>query len=321
MAGEQNTNQQSGGFGAPPAPEVNVRSMASDVKSIERGDASPVPESIVSPDMGREPVFRPETQAGNESLPMGDMGMNAEPKKSKSKVLLWSIVGVAVVAVGVIGYFAYPIIFPGTTEVVEIPPPVVPPVEPPPVQLQPHQSFFATAPAATAELRLSNLLYLSVVTALQEKTATKLPDDTLQEIVVMDDKGSQIPFKSYINTFAPNLTVQEIEKWFEDDFTAFVFYDKNGVWPGMAGKLKSGVNIDEARVALAALEASDVSRFYLSAPGTFTAFKAGNINGKQTRYSVGSQTGASFNYGVAGNYLVISTSFSGLKAVAPLLGF
>ncbi len=172
----------------------------------------------------------------------------------------------------------------------------------------------------STDVKLSNLLYLTVVSALQEKTVPKPTQDTLAEIVVLDGAGSQVPFKAYLNAFAPNMTVDEIGKWFEDNFSAFIFYDKDGAWPGFVAKLKNGVNIDDARKALLTLEASGAGKFYLSDPGTFTAFKAGQLNGNPTRYSTATQKGASFNYGIIGEYFIMSTSYTGLKASTPLLG-
>ena len=58
----------------------------------------------------------------------------------------------------------------------------------------------------------------------------------------------------------------------------------------------------------------------VATPGAFKGFKDGTLNAMASRYSVGSTPGASFNYGVFGGYLVISTSYDGLKAVAPMLG-
>ena len=81
------------------------------------------------------------------------------------------------------------------------------------------------------------------------------------------------------------------------------------------------ISPETAIAALNAVEGADLSYFYLNPVGlTFQPFKSGSYNGSATRYSAGSQAGSSFNYGAFGNYVVISTSFTGLKAAVALLG-
>ena len=50
-------------------------------------------------------------------------------------------------------------------------------------------------------------------------------------------------------------------------------------------------------------------------------WKNGSVNGQSTRYAVGSFPGETFNYGIFGDYLVISTNFDGFKAAVFALGF
>ncbi|MEK9176978.1 MAG: hypothetical protein AAB923_01660, partial [Patescibacteria group bacterium] len=97
-------------------------------------------------------------------------------------------------------------------------------------------------------------------------------------------------------------------------------YNDAGAWPGMVARLKSGVSIEDAKTAMSALEGADLSALYLLSPGVFDPFKDGSINSYPTRYARGSATGASLNYGFAGNYFFVSTSYDGLKTAAGLLG-
>ncbi len=301
-------------FGAPPGPQLNVRTMESDTRSIQRGDSMPMPESIFPPGNASEPVFRPETQVDASFVPPEE-----GPKKSGAHLWLWIAVGIAVVAAVVVGYFVFPIIFGGgSTETLPPPPPPTEVIPPPAPEVKPHQSFFITPDISKTEILLPNVSRDTAVitlTALERK-----PEQTLEEVVILDQNRSQIASNMYLKEFVTEVAAAQMAAWFEDDFTAFLYYDANGVWPGYAFKVKVGVNLDEVKANASVIEGSDLSRFYLAAPGTFAPFKSGTVSGKSTRYAIGSQPGASFNYGIIGNYLIVSTSYNGLKNALPLLG-
>ncbi len=318
MDGIQNPNFQTNNtpppsepkFGPPPQPQINLRTAESDMRSIQRGDALPIPESVLPPENPNEPVFRPETQVP------GMVTQEEASSGGKKKVLLWVIIGVAILVVGGVGYFVvYPLLFPGEPKVspAEAPPP-------PPAAVIPHHTLFVGSAGATTEAILPDLLQTTIVANLANVAAFKQPDSTVQEVVLKDGSGNQISFKNFLNAFIPTLTVDALGKWFEDDFTAFMYYDGNGTWPGFVARLKTGININEARTALAALEGGDVSKFYLLPAGSFDPFKDGKLKDYATRYAKGSIPGVSLNYGFAGNYFLVSTSYNGLKSAAGLLG-
>ncbi len=316
-----NENQSGSPFGAPPKPEINVRTEASDAASIARGEPMPVPESVLPPEASRELFFKPETQMGD--FPGAEaMGGITPPSAPKSKWWLWILVAIAVIAVGVIGYFAYPLIFGGGTP----PPPPAPapiPTPPPAPPVSPHSSLFTPAPPQHTEVRLDTVAQATAVNAMKaiaDANKATLPIGSVQEIVALTTAGSQIPFKTFFSAFAPAFTTDKLGSWFEDDFTSFLFYSANGVFPGWVARVKTGVDLNQVKINLAALEATDLSKFYLSAPGAFKAWKSGTLNGKPTRYAAGTTAGVSFNYMLSGSYLLVSTSFDGLKAAAPLLG-
>jgi len=298
-------------FGAAPTPEINIRTTESDIKSIERGESMPVPESVLPPETEKEPVFRPETQ-----VPEGMMGMEEEPPKGK-KPWLWIILGVVIVGLGLLAYF---VVFP----LISSPPTPSPTPSPSPttqiIAPAPHNSLFLSPLADQTQITLQNFLLSTITNNLQLIAANRLPDNTVQEVVVVDINDSQVPWSSYLPAFLPTLTPTQLGTWFEDDFTAFIFYDAKGVWPGLVAKIKNSANIDAAKATLTILETSDLSKFYLSPPGVFGQFKNGQINGKATRYAVGGIPGAALNYGFVNSYFVISTSYDGLRAAAPLLG-
>lgn len=304
-------------FGAPPGPELNVRTLGSDTRSIGRGDAAPMPESVLPPTGATDPMFKPETQVDPSFTPP-EGGEEMGSGKGK-KLWLWIAVGIAVVAVAVIGYFVYPLIFGGGTAE-PTPPPPTPPVAPPPPapEVRAHQSFFVDANTPKSEALLTNVSRDTVVITLSSLAAQSA--GTVQEVAILDQNRSQVQSSVFLKEFVTDVAASQMAPWFEDDFTAFVYYDANGAWPGYIFKIKAGVNLDEVKTNASVVEGGDLSRFYLSAPGTFSAFKSGSLSGKATRYAVGSQPGASFNYGVMGDYLILSTSFNGLKAAVPMLG-
>jgi len=299
-------------FGPPPQPNINLRTPESDLRSIQRGDALPVPESVLPSENPSEPVFRPETQVSG-----GGMHVGEEAQGGKKKFLLWVIVGIAVIIVGGAGYFVvYPLLFPSVEE------PGNPAVTPPPLVTEPalHQTFFIGLPGATTEALLTDLTYSTVNANLASVAVFKQPSGTVQEVVVKDISGNQVAFKSFLNVFVPTLTAEALGSWFENDFTEFMYYDDAGAWPGTIAKVKPGANIEEARTAMTAIEGADLAKFYLLSPGVLDPFKDGKIKDYAARYAKGSAAGVSFNYGFGGNYFLLSTSYDGMKAAVALLG-
>lgn len=308
---DQNPPSSEPRIAPPPQPEINVRTMASDERSVAGGEPIPIPEAVLPPEAEKEAVFRPETQPGG-------MVSEEEPPK-KSKLLLWIILGVVIIGVGAAGYFVvYPLLF--SSESVSAPSPTPEPSPASIVTILPHQSFFVIQPQEKADIRLTNLLSSSITSALQTLATDKLSIGSLQEVVVLDDQDSQVQFSSYLAAFLPNISSGDLASWFEDDFTAFLYYDDRGAWPGFAARIRNGVNLDTVKINLSALEGSDLSKFYLVSPGVFGGFKDGQVNGKVTRYAVGSEPGVAFNYGFAGGYFFIGTSYDGIKTAAALLG-
>ena len=295
-------------FSPPPQPEINVRTMASDNRSVEIGEPTPIPEAVLPPEAEKEAVFRPETQPGAQIT-------EEEPPK-KRKALMWVILGVVVVGVGAAGYFVYPLLFAPAPAPAEIPEPSPTAI----VTVLPHQSFFVISPASKADLVLANLLPSTITSALQTLAANKLSTGSIQETAILDDQNSQIQFSSYVSAFLSGISGDQIASWFEDDFTAFLYYDDKGAWPGFAARMRNGVNLDTVKINMSSIEQSELSRFYLVTPRTFGGFKDGQLNGAAARYAVGSEPGAAFNYGFFGSYFLVSTSYDGVKTAAALLG-
>jgi len=306
----------------PPSPpaDMQLRTMASDMQSLEKGEAMPIPQNVLPSTADKEPVFRPETQVDSPFAVTEDTGVASTGKK---KIWLWAGAIVAILGVAAIGYFTYPLIF-GDVETPLLPEeqPLVPPPAlevPPPIVIE-HQSLFVPPGPPRTEIVLSTISRETATVALQSIAGNRLPNGTLQEVAVLDSNRSRVPLGSFMQEFSGTTVAGQLVNWFEEDFSAFLFYDADGVWPGYIAKVKNGVNLDEVKANISSIEASELSRFYLLAPGAFSVFRAGQVNGQSTRFAVGEIPGAAFNYSVIGNYLLISTSYNGLRTALPLLG-
>ncbi len=183
-----------------------------------------------------------------------------------------------------------------------------------------HSSFFVNPAAASAEIKVPTLSALDITTSLQNEAFKQLADQQIKEISI-SDKNGQVDFNKFLTALAPALSAVNLSSALEGDFTGFMYYDSNGVWPGYVGKLKTNVDANAVKQALMQLSsATNLDGLYLASPGIFQPFKAGQYKNYATRYSAGSKTGASLNYAIIGDYFIVSTSFSGFKAALPLLG-
>lgn len=183
-----------------------------------------------------------------------------------------------------------------------------------------HASFFVNPAAASAEIKVPTLSALDITTALQNEAFRQLADQQIKEIAV-SDKNGQVDFNKFLVALAPATSALRLDAALESDFTGFMYYDSNGVWPGYVGKLDAKTDANAVRQTLLQLSsATNLDGLYLASPGSFQPFKDGQYKNYATRYSAGSKTGASLNYAIIGDYLVVSTSFSGFKAALPLLG-
>ena len=190
-----------------------------------------------------------------------------------------------------------------------------------------HRSFFVVPAAAQTELTIYNFSLPGIQNALREESAAK--NDLNQKIkeVTLTTLTGPISLSEFLPLFIKESVGSDVApafvdlSKFEDDFTAFLYYDESGVWPGYVARIKDGEDSLVIKTRLIEVESSfDLSAFYLGQPGTFKEFKDGTYNKMKTRYAVGGQSGASFNYTFFGtNTLVLSTSFNGLKAAISLI--
>lgn len=286
--------------GGPP-PEITLRTMKSDLEQLKQGKPGGLP--ITPPE---KPLKVPA-------------GLKAEPapKKKMPKLLLIGgviIFGVALAAAGY--FFIFPMLFPP-----EAPPPSVPtaPVSPEIPELlpttpttKPHQSLLRIPADFQASFSVSSpaALQQTLVSEASKPAGT----DVLKEVLLSDAAG-QIDFSSALPVLVSEFSQSELAGFFEEDFTTLLYYDADGVWPAYIAKLKTGASLANAKTLMLKLETSDLTKLFLSSPGTPTYFKNGQVQNIITRYLVFSKKGAALNYGWLGNKLIISTSYNGLKRV------
>lgn len=305
--------RQAGIAGAPPpppAPEVDIRTMASDAKSLRSTGG-----------VGAEPkIFRPSdfVQATGDSKA-------AAAGKSGSGKRVAAIIAAATIMLGAaaaaVYFFVLPLFSPEEPPAIVVPDvssPPPPPAESPPALFE-HQSFFVGSADFIQNVELTAVNQGQISAGLQSALEEAAPAGSLQEIAFQAN-GAPVRSSEFIAAFLPN---SGINGFFEEDFTAFVYYDDDGAWPGYIFLLAGESDAAAAEVAVRdALEGgTNLAAFYLGSPGNPESggFRDGSVGGVATRYLPYSGAGASFNYGWSGNYLILSTSFAGFGEATGLL--
>lgn len=92
---KQNMPHETKTVGPPPSPEVGLRTLSSDVKSIASGEAHPQAQIVR---LSGQPSPTPKQATPNEAPPA---------KEKKSKFLLWVIVLAVLIALGAGAYFFF----------------------------------------------------------------------------------------------------------------------------------------------------------------------------------------------------------------------
>ncbi len=299
--------------------------MASDMKSMQSsGGAGATPKTFKPEDFSSEPVFRPSGFAGKPSSPTpGAPGVKVvSPNHARKSLLITIGILVFLALAGAVVYFVIMPMLSAKPAPVVAPPVVQTPVTPPPaVTLTTHQSFFtpAVTPSGQVTLDLSMLLIQS---ALVQASSDVQTAGTFKD-VNFSLNGKPWTAQDFLGFALPGQTKDFFSNAFEKDFTGFVYYDKNGAWPGYVFKLKSGVDANSTKTVLNPLIEASPAVFFQSNPGTAakTGFADGATpDGKTVRFITFSKKGAALEYSWFGNYLTVSTSYQGLLEAIKRLG-
>jgi hypothetical protein len=200
----------------------------------------------------------------------------------------------------------------------EASPPPTPPVAPAITPLGAMQSALPTIETdGTA---------LSITAALAaEAQKTKSASGTVQEVSLLN-AGAPMSFATVMNALVPEAKTNGLDgiftAAFDPVFSAYLFYDDRGVWPGYIAKINPASQIDAATLTsrLQAIETSSYKNFFLTDAGAPATFRTGQARGKyMDRFVSLAQDGALFSYGVFGDYVIINTSNNGLVNALDLL--
>ena len=308
---------------APPEPEIKLRTMESDIKSVEEGGgAEPQPIKLT-----------PETALPAATPPAADeVALSEEPPSRLGAVIKGLIFLIILIAIAWALYaYVWPLIFVPAPEeeisgeILPSPSPTTPPPAGGPRSTLPV-SAFGSPGERTTQLTVSTLDLLSVLTSLQNEASRTPGDGNVKELTILNNAGQPLTFVQFITILLPEVSANlapVLTDNFEPNFTAYLYYDQNGVWPGYIVKKKAGATIDTVTLndRLALLETSSFANLFLIPPGEPQGFRTGTAKNQYTdRYNPHTAPGASFNYGIFNSYLIINTSFDGLLAALQLLG-
>ena len=320
----------------PPPPEIGIRTMASDMKTMQSsGGAAPTPKTFKPADLSSEPVFRPTSTTVNNNVakapsPIGAPGVKviAPANHAKKSLLITIVILVALAAIGSVAYFFIlpmfmPAAVPPVTQPITTTPITTTPVTTTPVVtgLTEHQTFFTVPASLTVPVSL-DLSLASVQAAIVSSSSDIQPTGTFKEIS-LTSAGKPFTAQDFLGLALSGLPKDFTTSTFEQDFTSFVYYDKNGAWPGYVFKLKSGVDPANAKATVQPIIEASPATFFQTNPGTSskTTFSDGTLpDGKTVRFVSFSKKGAALEYSWFGNYLTISTSYQGLIEAVKHLG-
>jgi len=305
----------------PEAPkEVIIRTMASDLELMAKSGGTLVARSQPAP------VATPPVQTVKTVKPPMDSA-------AIIKIVIWGAIGlIGIGIVFVVGYYVVPLVFPKTI------PPASTPTLPADNQSAPqtqlpetpelpspvfsHKSFFSTPAERNTSISLEPATAAANLQTFAERIASALadipPEISFLELTMQDTDGKPLSwtkFLSFIN--ADLLTSDFFLSKFNQDFTAFIYRDKNGAWPGYVLQLAGNQNPLLFRSQTNAMEngVPALQNLYLVPPGNPNGgFQDSQLVGEPVRTLVFKQAGAVFAYGwFHSKYLVLSTSLNGLK--------
>lgn len=292
----------------PPGHEVDIRTMASDKKSLKSSGGLSVESKTFNPgDLTKDPAFKPQASGALKT------------PKSKKKIIIISIAIVIVLALAAatVFFFVLPLFSPDEPTVVVDDSPLPPP--PPPQETPPtftHESFFAITPSDTQTVSIESIELDQINAAFV--AGASLSKESIREIS-FNTAGEFINAQDFLAITLPGVEIS----LFIEDFTSFVYSDGENMWPGYVFRLADGVDVETAKASIKeVLEGgASLEAFYVTLPGTPDAngFRNGSVSLIETRYLPYENANASFNYGWKNGDLILTTSFAGFQKAVELL--
>lgn len=297
----------------PPTPEVSVRTMQSDIRSISQGEVNPTPE-VVSPRQA------PSMDVQGLAPDIANQMLSEEEPAKKSHRGVWTLIIILIfIALAAVGFFViYPMMSAPTVEPTPLAATPEPAIPEPIKKL--HTSAFGGAMNAIPAVSL-NLATLNREEIIQGLTSQgSFVGEGLTEVVIENAEG-QVAFPQFLAALLPAfLDGSAAGTYTTDDFTAYLYKDKDGIWPGYIIPLKPE-GTTTLNQWLANFEKTDLGALFVTLPGTLGAFKDGTVMGISDRFAPGTTPGASLSYAVTATDLHIATSFEGLKTALTALGY
>ncbi len=309
----------------PPAPDIGIRTMASDLSSLKStGGLEAKPTTFQPADFSKAPIFNPSKTV---SAP-GAATVVAPARRSNLLMIIAVSTAIIIIAGLVIYFFIKPLIFSvgnntATPTVTTAPTEQIPAVTDTsvtPTQLI-HQTFFITVPTSASTVNLTVLTLAEIQTIFTAAISGAQPQ-TLTEIN-LNLNDFPVDATAFIAVAFPEFDQAVVVANFDKDMTTFVYKDVNGSWPGYIFKLKDPANLATVSDVVKNIESSsNLPNLFLISPGVAKGvFKDGlTVGTAKARYITYTATGASVNYAWFNNYLVVSTSFNGFKEALKLLG-
>ena len=311
---------------SPAADAVQIRTMESDMRSVS-GGVEPAPQFVTppSPITGQpQPITQAPTPSNNP-VPPAPMPAVTEVKPSRLIISL----GIFLIII-CIAWITYAYLLPfyyAMTPAAEPTPEVAAPeastegmgVIPPPAQTQ---TPVGITPLGGTQSTLPKVdtdgSFASIMTALTTEAKKNPVAGTIQEISITNG-GVPMNFDAFMGALLPEAQTNGLAgiftAAFDPIFSAYIYYDEHGAWPGYIAKENPASQIDAVTLAnrIQAFETSSYENLFLADPGIGDAFKTGQARGKYVdRFIPLATQGALFNYGIFGNYLIINTSNNGL---------
>lgn len=314
-------------------PQGEMRTMESDVNSIkESGGGAPEPQVIRPEDLS----IGKEQQA--QVPPSSQEQVKKEPQlpqsiEGKDNSWIWWTLGVVVgiVILLAIGWWVYSAYF--TTPLEELLPEAGEEsavnnegIEPPlPPETPLGQSIFGFSENEIETVDVDGYKVVGILAALQGVADSFSADGQVKE-VRLNIQGQSADPSLYLSTFLPELErsslINVLDTEFGGELDVLLYRQNAGVWPVYVIRKNPVTAISEADLLeqLSTIEETSVGNLYLTPPMGDVEFKTGPVGDKySSRYTSYEEKPASFNYGLFGDYLILSTTYQGLTRAIELL--